>query len=106
MFDSAVLVLEEIAPENKNRNEVLGARVNLFMGAKKWDMAATLASHLVKVQPENGSLVEQPRLFRRAGEVERDHRNLGMHCLHPQQNYGEVFMALANEFGVNPDPTV
>ena len=38
MFDAAALVLEEIAPEDKNRNEVLGARVNLYMAAKKWDM--------------------------------------------------------------------
>ena len=49
MFDDAALVLEEIAPEDKNRNEVLGARVNLYMVAKKWDMAAAVASHLVKV---------------------------------------------------------
>jgi Flp pilus assembly protein TadD len=53
MFDSAALVLEEIAHEDKNRNEVLGARVNLYMAAKKWDMAAVVASHLVKVEPEN-----------------------------------------------------
>jgi Flp pilus assembly protein TadD len=52
MFDAAALVLEEIAPEDKNRNEVLGARVNLYMAAKKWDMAAAVASHLVKVDPE------------------------------------------------------
>ena len=51
MFDSAALVLEEIAPEDKNRTEVLGARVNLDMAAKKWDMAAAVASHLVKVEP-------------------------------------------------------
>jgi predicted Zn-dependent protease len=51
MFDDAALVLEEIAPEDKNRNEVLGARVNLCMVAKKWDMAAAVASHLVKVDP-------------------------------------------------------
>jgi hypothetical protein len=38
MFDAAALVLEEIAP--KDRNEVLGARVVLYMAAKKWDMAA------------------------------------------------------------------
>ena len=49
MFDDAALVLEEIAPEDKTRNEVLGARVNLYMVAKKWDMAAAVASHLVKV---------------------------------------------------------
>jgi Flp pilus assembly protein TadD len=53
MFDSAAQVLEEIAPEDKNRNEVLGARVVLYMAAKKWDMAAAIASHLVKVEPEN-----------------------------------------------------
>ncbi len=34
MFDDAALVLEEIAPEDKNRNEVLGARVNLYMVAE------------------------------------------------------------------------
>ena len=53
MFDDAPIVLEEIAPEDKTRNEVLGARVNLYMVAKKWDMAATVASHLLKFQPEN-----------------------------------------------------
>ena len=51
MFDDAAMVLEEIAPEDKTRNEVLGARVNLYMVAKKWDMAAAVASHLVKVDP-------------------------------------------------------
>ena len=34
MFDAAALVLEEIAPEDMTRNEVLGARVNLYMAAK------------------------------------------------------------------------
>ena len=53
MFDDAAMVLEEIAPEDKTRNEVLGARVNLYIVAKKWDMAAAVASHLVKLQPEN-----------------------------------------------------
>jgi lipopolysaccharide biosynthesis regulator YciM len=53
MFDSAAQVLEEIAPEDKNRTEVLGMRVQLYMAAKKWDMAAAVASHLVKVEPEN-----------------------------------------------------
>lgn len=47
------LVLEEIAPEDKTRTEVLGARVALYITAKKWDMAAAVASHLVKVEPEN-----------------------------------------------------
>ena len=53
MFDDAAMVLEEIAPEDKTRNEVLGARINLYMAAKKWNMATAVASHLVKVEPEN-----------------------------------------------------
>ena len=70
MFDDAALVLEEIEPEDKTRNEVLAARVALYIAAKKWDMAAAVASHLVKVEPENDSLVDQPRLF---GQTERGH---------------------------------
>jgi Flp pilus assembly protein TadD len=55
MFDDAALVLEEIVPEDKTRNEVLGARVGIYMAARKWDMAAAVASHLVKVDPETAS---------------------------------------------------
>ena len=53
MLDDAALVLEEIAPEDKNRSEVLGARVDLYMAAKKWEMAEAIAKHLVEIQPEN-----------------------------------------------------
>ena len=53
MLDDAAMVLEEIAPEDKTRNEVLGARVGIYMAAKKWDMAAAVASHPVKVEPQN-----------------------------------------------------
>jgi hypothetical protein len=56
MLDDAAMALEEIAPEDKSRHEVLGARVVLYMAAKKWDMAAAIASHLVKVEPENETL--------------------------------------------------
>jgi hypothetical protein len=35
MFDSATLTLEEIAPEDKNRKEVLRMRVQIYMAAKK-----------------------------------------------------------------------
>ncbi len=69
MFDEAAQVLEEIEPEEKARNEVLGARVNLYMAARKWDMAAAVASHLVKVDPEklaSGSVspmqLDEPRV--------------------------------------------
>ena len=53
MLDDAALALEEIEPEDKTRTEVLGAQVVLYIAAKKWDMAAAVASHLVKVEPEN-----------------------------------------------------
>ena len=52
MLDDAAMVLEEIAPEDKTRSEVLGARVDIYITAKKWDMAAAVASHLVKVDPQ------------------------------------------------------
>jgi hypothetical protein len=50
MFDDVALALAQIEPNDKNRNEVLGARVNLYLAAKKWDMAAAVANHLVKVE--------------------------------------------------------
>ena len=53
MLDDAALALEEIEPEDKTRTEVLGARIALYITAKKWDMAAAIASHLVRVEPEN-----------------------------------------------------
>ena len=52
MLDDAALALEEIEPEDKTRSEVLGARVGIYLAAKKWDMAAAVASHLVKIEPE------------------------------------------------------
>jgi lipopolysaccharide biosynthesis regulator YciM len=52
MFHDAAIALEEKAPEDKTRSEVLGARVDIYLAAKKWDMAAAVASHLVKVDPQ------------------------------------------------------
>ena len=72
MFDDAAQALEEIAPEDRTRNEVLGTRVNLYMAAKKWDMAAAVASHLVKVQPENaGWWISLAFAIRRAESVDK-----------------------------------
>ncbi len=72
MFDEAAQVLEEIEPEEKTRDEVLGARVNLYMAAKKWDMAAAVASHLVKVQPENAAWwISLAYAVRRAESVDK-----------------------------------
>ncbi len=31
--------LEEIEPEDKTRNEVLCARIDIYLAAKKWNMA-------------------------------------------------------------------
>ena len=45
----------EIAPEDRTRKEVLGARMDLYMAAKKWEMAAAVAGHLIKVEPENAA---------------------------------------------------
>lgn len=52
MFDDSAMALEEIAPEDKIRPEVLGFRVDLYMAAKKWDMGAAVAQHMVKIQSE------------------------------------------------------
>jgi Flp pilus assembly protein TadD len=53
MFEDAAQPLEEIEPEDKARNEVLYARVEIYLGAKKWHMAAAVATHLVKADPGN-----------------------------------------------------
>ena len=72
MFDDAALILEEMAPEDKTRNEVLGARVDLCMVAKKWDMAAAVASHLVKVDPGTaGWWISLAYALRRTESVEK-----------------------------------
>ena len=72
MFGEAAQVLEEIEPEEKTRNEVLGARVNLYIAAKKWDMAAAVASHLVKVDPETaGWWISLACALRRTESVEK-----------------------------------
>ena len=72
MLDDVALALEEIEPEDKTRNEVLGARVNLYMAAKKWYMAAAVASHLVKVEPENeGWWISLAYSIRRSEGVEK-----------------------------------
>jgi hypothetical protein len=72
MFDDAALALEEIAPQGKHGNEVLGAHVVLYMAAKKWDMAAAVASHLVKIEPKNEAWwISLAYSIRRSEGVER-----------------------------------
>ena len=41
MLDDAALALEEIEPRSKTRTEVLGARIALYITAKKWDIGCS-----------------------------------------------------------------
>ena len=72
MLDDAALALEEIKPEDKTRKEVLGLRVDLYMAARKWDMAAAMANHLVKVEPDNsGCWIHLAYATRRCDGIEK-----------------------------------
>ena len=72
MLDDAALALEEIVPEDKTRTEVLGARIALYVTAKKWDMAAAIASHLVKVDPGTaGWWISLAYALRRTESIEK-----------------------------------
>jgi Flp pilus assembly protein TadD len=72
VLNDAARALEEIEPEDRTRQEVLSARLDLYMTAKKWDMAAAVASHLVKVEPEEaGRWVNLAYVRRRTESVER-----------------------------------
>ena len=85
IFDDAALALEEIAPEDKHRNEVLGVRVNLYMAAKKWGMAAAIASHLVKVEPENKIWwINLAYSIRRTESEEKAEAILRAQAIHPR----------------------
>jgi predicted Zn-dependent protease len=72
MFEDAAQALEEIEPEDKAHNEVLYARVDIYLAAKKWYLAAAVASYLVKADPKNPAAwislaysVRAPRVSRR-----------------------------------------
>lgn len=73
MFEDAAQALEEIDPsEDKTRSEVLYARVDLYLAAKKWHMAAAVARHLVKADPENPTAwINLAYSVRRAENIER-----------------------------------
>jgi Flp pilus assembly protein TadD len=53
MFDEAARALEEIDAEDRDRKEVLGARLDFYMSAKKWNLVAEVARRLVDIDPEN-----------------------------------------------------
>ncbi len=53
MLEDAALALEEIESPDKARNEVRDAQLNLYMAARKWEMAAAVAGEMAKLEPEN-----------------------------------------------------
>ncbi|MFZ0711577.1 MAG: hypothetical protein WAM53_16180 [Terrimicrobiaceae bacterium] len=72
MFDYAVLALEAIEPQDKNRNEVLAARLDIYLAARKWDLAATAAQLLVKAEPENqAAWINHAYSVRRSRSIEQ-----------------------------------
>ena len=72
MLDDAALALDEIAPPDQTRIEVLGARLALYMAARKWRLAAALASHLVKVMPEKACWwIQLAYAVRRSENIEK-----------------------------------
>ena len=71
MLENAAEALEEIDPEDKTRNEVLYARVDIYLAAKKWHMAATVARHLAKADPTNpAAWIHLAYSVRRAENIE------------------------------------
>jgi Flp pilus assembly protein TadD len=89
MLDDAVLALEEIEPEDKTRKEVLYALVDIYaayVAAKKWNMATTLARHLVKATSENPSVwITLSYSVRRAENIDQSERILlKARALHPK----------------------
>ena len=95
MFNEAAQVLEEIEPKEKTRNEVLGARVAVYIAAKKWDMAAAVASHLVKVDPQTaGWWISLAYALRRTESIEKAEAiRLRAQVIHP--NVAMVAFTLA-----------
>ena len=86
MFDDAANALEEIEPEDKTRNEVLYARVDIYLGDRKWHMAAAVASYLVKADPKNpAAWINLAYAVRRAESIEHAEAILlKARALHPE----------------------
>lgn len=72
MLDEAARALEEIGPEDRTRKEVLVARLDCYMAAKKWSMAAKVAGHLMEVEPEDAAWwINLAYATRRAESIEK-----------------------------------
>jgi tetratricopeptide (TPR) repeat protein len=53
MLAEAEKSLEEISAEDQSQSEVLGVRLNVYMAAKKWQLAASIARRLLETEREN-----------------------------------------------------
>ena len=72
MLEEAAQALEEIDPEDRARAEVLGARVEYYLAAQNWRMAAGLTKHLVEAEPENaGWWINLAYATRRTESIEK-----------------------------------
>jgi Flp pilus assembly protein TadD len=72
MFAEATRALEEIAPADESRVEVLGAWLDLYMAARKWRMAATVADQLIKTMPGNPAWwIQMAYAVRRCETIDR-----------------------------------
>ena len=74
------------AKERLRHAIVLAASVNLYMAAKKWDMAAAVANHLVKVNPQTaGGWIGLAYALRRTESVEKAEATLlRAQAIHPK----------------------
>jgi tetratricopeptide (TPR) repeat protein len=71
MVEDAAAEIEEIAPEDKMRQEVVMLRVEIYRSAKKWDAMAALANYLVEKFPdEPGGWLDWAWAVRREKSVE------------------------------------
>jgi hypothetical protein len=77
MLDDAALALEDIEPEDKTRTEVLGARLVLYIAAKKWGHGRSGRQSSRKSRTRKRSLVDQLRLF---GQTERGRQGAPSEC--------------------------
>ena len=89
MLDDAANALEEIEPEDKTRTEVLSVRVDLYSAARKWDMVAAVASHLVKVEPRKlagGSIWPMRHAVARASRKQKRSSCERVNCIKTMPN--------------------
>ncbi len=71
MYHDANEELEEIAPEQRHRSEVLAIRVGIYCGLEKWELMQTAAARLVAEDPTNPQwCVSLAHAARRAQSVE------------------------------------